>query len=120
MSVEFIKSFELIELASANLERWTRRRLLDGRETFVRLQVFNACVVLTTPGKFAPEETTWDYIDTMRAVIAHALWHPETEAEPDGWIRQASTARRRIPIYIACAECGRVLREQGYLEYRRP
>lgn len=129
MSVDFVDSFRRFgddqaaahwdrwQVAAERLEKFTRRRLADGREAFVRLQPFNARLVIVT----APDspimyrEDGWCYTDAGAAAIALAAWDPASEPEPSGWIRHPASARRRLPIICGC--CDQV---RGFLEYRRP
>jgi len=111
MSVEFVYSFKWLQRAAARLEKFTRRHLSDGREAFLRLQMFNVRLVVRTPDH---TEDGWCYAEVDTAARELARWDPQIESEPRGWIRPAS-CRRRLPIICASGR-----HQLGFLEYRRP
>ena len=83
MSVEFVYSFKWLQRAAARLEKFTRRHLSDGREAFLRLQMFNVRLVVRTPDH---TEDGWCYAevdlgsqagiqpDFLEAEVATPLW----------------------------------------------
>lgn len=91
------------------LEHVTRRALPDGREASVRLNPFNARLVVHTPDDMYTEDG-WCYQTFPQALAALRIW--DGEGEPVGWIKHPTTGRRGIPITCSC---GRIL---GRLEYR--
>ena len=75
------------------------RVLPDGRVAWLHKLMFTVAIcvgridVLTEP--FGSYDDRWCYPSSALAATALRRWEPETEKEPDGWIRHPSSGRRR-------------------------
>ena len=72
------------------------RKLADGRGVWIypMLYTFKLCIGRLGTPCF---DDGWCYADLDSAVAAFALWDPELEPEPSGWVRHPRTGRRRFP-----------------------
>ena len=75
-------------------EEGLRRDLGDGRSIWLRQMLFNWLLSIG-PTEAQWYETTWEYTDPARAVVAFLSWDPASEPEPAGWYRHPSSGRRR-------------------------
>ncbi len=75
------------------------RHFPDGRLAALRLLLFGAQVCVGTMERLSEPlgawDDVWDYETLLTGYAGMALWEPEQDAEPEGWIRHLRSGRRR-------------------------
>ena len=72
------------------------RELGDGRSIWVyrMMYTYKLAIGYTDSAGF---DNSWCFKDLRSASIAFALWNPDEQVEPTGWVRHPHTGRRRFP-----------------------
>jgi hypothetical protein len=71
------------------------RILPDGRELRIYPMIYNARLVVSRSVSAPEYDNAWCYATLVGAVKAMVEWNPDTELEPEGWIRHPGSGRRR-------------------------
>ena len=71
------------------------RILPDGRAVWIQRKIFTHAITLGKAHDDIGHDNHWCYETRDQAVAALAAWDPMKQAEPEGWIRNPKTGRRR-------------------------